>query len=163
MARLRECQFIITTHSPYVLEELPLSARAYILEDGKTKDLVTGVSPHFAMSKMDGEPHPECELYVEDRQSAIWLDEILSRHASDLFVRCATTPYGAANLGVALGQMMKDDRFRVPTVVFLDGDQDEAEGCVLLPGDDAPERVVFSRLMQANWRNIFARIARERG
>ena len=64
-ARERECQIIVSTHSPYVLEELPLSARIYILEAGGRKEIVNGVSPQFAMTKMDDEQHPECELYVE--------------------------------------------------------------------------------------------------
>ena len=62
VARATECQIIITTHSPYVLEELPLAARTYILESGGEKEIVTGVSPQFAMTKLDDEPHPECEI-----------------------------------------------------------------------------------------------------
>ena len=27
---------------------------------------MTGVSPEFAMTRMDEYPHPECEIYVED-------------------------------------------------------------------------------------------------
>jgi predicted ATPase len=33
--RARECQIILTTHFPYILEELPLHARNYILENWK--------------------------------------------------------------------------------------------------------------------------------
>jgi predicted ATPase len=103
-ARDRECQIIISTHSPYVLEELPLSSRIYILETNKRdKEIVSGVSPQFAMTKMDDEQHPECELYVEDERAKVWLGEILSHHARDIFVRCLRVPYGSANLGVALG------------------------------------------------------------
>src|SRR5690606_24419801 len=65
-SRIQECQIILTTHSPYILEELPLHARNYILEAAGGKEIVSGVSPQFAMTKMDDEPHPECELYVED-------------------------------------------------------------------------------------------------
>ena len=56
--RTRECQIVLTTHSPYVLEELPLQARCYILESSDAKEIVSGVSPQFAMTKMDDEPHP---------------------------------------------------------------------------------------------------------
>lgn len=160
-ARDRECQIIMSTHSPYVLEELPLSARIYILETANTKEIANGVSPQFAMTKMDDENHPECELYVEDERAAVWLGEILSCHARDLFVRCSRIPYGAANLGVALGQIVEAKRFPRPTVVFLDGDQGEATGCLLLPGDDAPERVVFAALSGQNWRNLWTRIGRD--
>ena len=91
-------------------------------------------APLFAMTKMDDEVHHECELYVEDPRAATWLREILSRHAKELSVRCAIVPYGAANVGVALGQMNAQKRFPRPTVVFLDGDQYDSPGCVLLPG-----------------------------
>ena len=160
-ARDRECQIIISTHSPYVLEELPLSARIYILEAGGVKEIVNGVSPQFAMTKMDDEQHPECELYVEDTRAAVWLSEILSRHARELFVRCSIIPYGAANLGVALGQMAEAQRFPRPTRVFLDGDQGAAPGCILLPGGDAPERVVFEKLQRERWRHLWTRIGRD--
>ena len=103
-ARDRECQIIVSTHSPYVLEELPLSARVYILEAGGGKEIVNGVSPQFAMTKMDDEQHPDCELYVEDPRAATWLNEILSRHAREIFVRCSIVPYGAANLGSPSGR-----------------------------------------------------------
>lgn len=161
VARDRECQIILSTHSPYVIDELPLSARIYILESLGGKEIVTGVSPEFAMTKMDDERYPEVELYVEDNRSATFLSEILSKHAQEIFLRCEIIPFGAANLGVALGQMVEANRFRRPTRVFLDGDQGEAVGCTLLPGDDAPERVVFERLRQANWRELWTRIARD--
>ena len=153
-ARLQECQIMLTTHSPYILEELPLSARTYILETENGREIVHGVSPQFAMTKMDDEPHPECELYVEDIRSGVFLAETLSKHAKELFVRCSIVPYGAANLGVALGELAYGGRFARPTTVFLDGDQDHARGCILLPGSDAPERVVFQRLKQANWKDL---------
>jgi predicted ATPase len=160
-ARDRECQIVISTHSPYVLEELPLAARIYILETGGTKQIVNGVSPQFAMTKMDDEQHPECELYVEDGRAAVFLGEILSRYARELFIRCSIIPYGAANLGVALGQMVQARRFPRPTRVFLDGDQGDAIGCVLLPGGDAPERVVFAKLQREKWRHLWTRIGRD--
>ncbi|MBN8965128.1 MAG: hypothetical protein J0H89_07050, partial [Rhizobiales bacterium] len=140
---------------------LPLMARAYILETRNTKEIVSGVSPEFAMTKMDDEHHPECELFVEDVRGATLLGEILSRHASDLFVRCSIIPYGTANLGVALGQLTKANRFPRPTVIFRDGDQDSAPGCILLPGEDAPERVVFEGLRSQKWRHLWTRIGRD--
>ena len=159
--RTRECQIILTTHSPYILEELPLLARNYILESGDTKTIVSGVSPQFAMTKMDDEPHPECELYVEDERSKTLLNEILTRHAKELYARCNIIPYGASNLGMALGQMAAAKRFPRPTCVFLDADNDEATGCVLLPGADAPERVVFNDLKARRWGQLWSRISRD--
>ena len=161
LARSKECQIILSTHSPYVLEELPLAARTYILETDKQKTIVNGVSPQFAMTKMDDERHPDCEVYVEDVRAATWLEEILSRHAPDTFVRSVIIPYGAANLGVALGQMVDGNRFPRPTRVFLDGDQGAAPGCGLLPGDDAPERVIFNDLKAQRWASLWSRVGRD--
>ncbi len=160
-ARRQECQIILTTHSPFVLEELPLAARIYILETESGREIVSGVSPQFAMTKMDDERHPECELYVEDVRSETFLIEILSMHAKELLMRCSVIPYGAANLGVALGELAYHNRFMRPVTVFLDGDQDGAMGCTLLPGEDAPERVVFEHLFRLKWKKLWTRVGRD--
>jgi len=159
--RERQLQIVLTTHSPYVLDELPLEARVCILNSGAGRETVTGVSPDFAMMKMDDEPHPECELYVEDDAAAVMLNEIMAHHQADLVSRCRITPFGASNLGKALGQMVAGKRFPEPTCVFLDGDNAGAPGCILLPGDDAPERVVFDALREVNWGNVSSRVGRD--
>lgn len=159
--RDRECQIILTTHSPYVLDELPLEARTCILETKNAKRVVTGASPQFAMTQMDDEAYPECELYVEDDSAKVMLSEILAFHAKELFPRCSIVPYGAASVGQALGQMAVNSRFVRPTCVFLDGDNAEAVGCTLLPGGDAPERVVFEALRRADFREVWTRISRD--
>lgn len=159
--REREVQVILTTHSPYILEELPPAARNYILESGGVKKLVRGVSPQFAMTQMDDEDHPECELYVEDNAAKVWLNEILAAHGRDVFPRVSIVPYGTANVGHALGQMASQRRFPRPTCVFLDGDNDPAEGCLLLPGEEAPERVVFEGLANRRWGDLWTRVGRD--
>ena len=159
--RERELQIILTTHSPYVLEELPLESKIYILETDGTKRIVSGVSPQFAMTQMDDIPHPECELYVEDQAAKVMLAELLAAHAKQLFPRCDIVPFGAASVGFALGQMVEAKRFPRPTCVFLDGDNAAAPGCVLLPGGDAPEQVVFRDLRTKKWGDLWARIGRD--
>lgn len=160
-ARQQEAQIILTTHSPYVLDELPATARSYILESKATKEIVYGISPDFAMTKMDDDVHPECDLYVEDDAAKIMLEELLAAKGKDLFARCVVVAFGASNVGYALGQMVASDRFKRPTRVFLDGDSAPGPGCVLLPGGDAPERVVFRTLKSRAWGDIWARIGRD--
>jgi predicted ATPase len=159
--RQREFQLIITTHSPYVLEELPPEARMCILEIGGLKTVVSGVSPQFAMTKMDDDVHPECDLYVEDIAAKVLLEELLAFHGKEVFSRCVIVPYGTANVGHALGQMVAHGRFRRPSRVFLDGDGASAEGCTLLPGGDAPERVVFGVLKSLKWGSVWSYVARD--
>jgi predicted ATPase len=160
IARENELQIILTTHSPYVLAELPPEGRIYLLEGTGGKTAVTGVSPDFAMTRMDEEQHPECDVYVEDARAATQVQEALFAVDRDLLARVRIIPYGSASVGMALGVMDSQRRFPRPSVVFLDGDQAEADGCTLLPGGDAPERVVFRSLQDRNWPEIAQRVGR---
>lgn len=160
LCRERDLQIIVTTHSPYVLAELPLEARVYLMFGRSGRHVMTGVSPEFAMTKMDEYPHPECEIYVEDTRACTMLREILVAHSRSLIDRCTMIPFGQASVGKMLGQMVDQDRFPRPSCVFLDGDQAETPGCTLLPGEDAPERVVFEELQVYNWGKLRERVGR---
>jgi hypothetical protein len=159
--RERELQIILTTHSPFILSELPFEARAHIVETDGIRNIVYGVSPEFAMTKMDDVPQYECDLYVEDKRAQALLVEILFAHAAALVQRCRTIPFGAASTGQALGIMVSQERFPRPSVIFLDGDQGDSIGCIKLPGDDAPEVVVFNALKEKNWLALATRIGRD--
>jgi len=163
--RVQECQVILTTHSPYVLDELPLEARLCILRTNNglktVKQIVGGISPDFAMTKMDDDAHPECDVYVEDDAARTFLEEILARHGADVMHRCAIVPYGGVNVGLALGTMVERKRFTRPTCVFVDGDSEPGPGCYALPGGDAPEQVVFKGLRAKNWENLWVQVARD--
>ena len=155
-----EAQVVLTTHSPYILEELPAEARAYIMQIGTRREIVYGVSSQFAMTKMDEFPQHECYLFVEDERARDLLIEIIVASEPTLAQRCRPIPYGAASVGQALGIMISQKRFPHPSCVFLDGDQSEATGCILLPGDDAPERVVFEAMQAKNWSGVNRRVGR---
>ena len=160
LARQQNLQIILTTHSPYILEELPAIARIYIMNEPTGRTIATGVSPEFAMTRMDDHQHPECNIYVEDPRSAEWVRAILAIKRPDLFVRCTQIPYGAASVGYALGQMVDGNRFPTPSCVFIDGDQQSGVGCRILPGEDAPERVIFEALKKKDWVGLAAQLGR---
>jgi predicted ATPase len=160
VAREQELQILLTTHSPYILDELPPEARIYLMDGAAGKTAVVGVSPDFAMTRMDDEQHPECDVFVEDNRAAALVSEILVASDRDLLSRSKVIPYGAASVGLALGMMAHQKRFPRPSLVFLDGDQAPAQGCIVLPGEDAPERVVFEALQSATWPNVANRIGR---
>jgi predicted ATPase len=161
-ARELELQVVLTTHSPYVLEELPYEARACIMQTPAGERVVVyGVSPDFAMTKMDDVQHSECDLYVEDATAGTMLVEILIKANPDLVPRCRTIPFGASSVGQALGQMVRGDRFPRPSCVFLDGDEGTVIGCLNLPGEDAPERVVFETLQEDGWLGVHNRTGRD--
>lgn len=160
IARENELQIVLTTHSPYVLDELPPEGRIYLMKGATGRTVVTGVSPDFAMTRMDEEQHPECDVYVEDNRAATMVSEMLIFADRDLRARVRVIPYGSASVGMALGLMASQQRFPRPSVVFLDGDQVAAAGCNLTPGDDAPERVVFEGLQRQGWPDVALRIGR---
>ncbi len=161
LCREKNLQIVLTTHSPYVLDEIPPQARAYIMHAPDGRNIVYGVSPDFAMSRMDDVGHFECDLYVEDKRGVILLTELLAHHSHDLLSRCRMIDYGAASVGKALGQMAERQKFPRPSCVFVDGDQGSMPGCISLPGDDAPERVIFSALKAGDWMHLADRIRRE--
>jgi hypothetical protein len=57
--------------------------------------------------------------------------------------------------------MVDQGRFPRPSGVFLDGDQAESFGCVNMPGQDAPERVIFEQLKLRNWLQVSQRVGRD--
>jgi predicted ATPase len=162
LARTLELQVIVSTHSPFVLDELPAEARAQIVQTPTGKTIVYGVTPEFAMSKMDDVQQCECDLYVEDERAERMLIEVIVAHSSnpEAVLRCRTIKYGAASVGQSLGIMGMQNRFPRPSFVFLDGDQGSMPGCINLPGEEPPERVVFEALREVNWLNLAPRIKR---
>ena len=160
VARERDLQIILTTHSPYVLEELPENARMQIYHSDAERKLMTGVSAQFAMARMDDVPHPDCEVFVEDDAAATFLTEIMSQRSTDLLSRVQVMTFGASSVGYQLGQMVSENRFRQAVGIFLDGDCKPGVGCHVLPGDDAPEIVVFNNLRELYWRDVWMRVRR---
>ena len=161
MCRNLEIQCVLTTHSPYVLDELPPEGRVYIVDSDGGKRIFSGVSPEFAMTKMDDERYPEADVFVEDERAVALVNEIVAwSDRRELIVRYQPIPYGAANVGRALGLMVRSNRFPRPSIVFLDGDQEPSAGCLVLPGGDAPERIVFEGLKQGGFDGLAKRLSR---
>jgi predicted ATPase len=161
VCRERELQIILTTHSPYVLEELPSGARIQIYDQEGMRQAMIGVSPEFALSKMDDVHHPECEVYVEDETSRTLLSEMISQRDRDLASRLMVTTFGSASVGYQLGQMVANKRFPRAVAVFLDGDCTPGAGCSILPGGDPPETAIFDALGQLNWGDLWIRLVRD--
>ena len=86
LARQRRIQVILSTHSPYVLEELPPEARVQLL-----------------------------------------------------------------------GVLGDENRLPYRSIAVVDGGETVSRGCITLPGDSAPERVVYDSLKLRQWQNIPAR------
>ena len=160
LARIHELQVLVTTHSPYILEELPPEARIYVTGGANMRESVRGISADFAMTSMDDESHPEGDIYVEDHEAERLVREILIRKNESLARRVQVVPAGSASVIQALGQMISGTRFPRPTAAILDGDQMPSAGCIVLPGGDAPERVVLEKLREIGFPNIAVVLSR---
>ncbi len=108
ICRNLDVQCIVSTHSPYVLDELPPEGRIYLMESDGQRKIMVGVSPAFAMSKMDDEPHPEADVYVEDERAKTLVNEIVAfSDRKDLITRYQVVPFGAANVGRRLDRWLR--------------------------------------------------------
>jgi predicted ATPase len=155
LARQRRIQVILSTHSPYVLRELPQEARILLLPGPQGLSVVYGVSADFAMSRLDDEVHPEVHLFVEDREAEVLLREILasSEDSGKLIQRIAITAVGAANVVAMLGGLGKAGKLPYRSLAIVDGDHFDVN-CLALPGTLAPERMVYEDLRAHDWPNL---------
>lgn len=158
-SRLKGVQVIVSTHSPYILEELPTEARVLVLPSPSGPNIVYGASPEFALSRIDDAVHPEAFVYVEDPEASRWLREIIASHpdGGELLPRIKICPVGPANVVSLLGDLADKGKLPHKALSVLDGDYPPSPGCFVMPGDAAPERVVFSDLKDAGWPNLSER------
>ena len=121
--------------------------------------LVYGVSPEFAMSRLDEAIHPELHVFVEDREAVILVREIIAsaNDGHEVLARLDIIPVGPANVVQIMGQLSHAGRLPYNALAVLDGDEDVSVGCLKLPGNLAPERVVFNQLKASTWPNLPAR------
>lgn len=158
LARTRRVQIILSTHSPFVLQELPQEARILLLPGPQGLSVVYGVSAEFAMSRLDDEVHPEAYVFVEDRDAEVLLREILasSEQTAPLLQRIAINPVGPANVVAVLGNLGKSGKLPYNSIAILDGDHQDVN-CQSLPGTLAPERVIYEGLKEKGWPNLTQR------
>lgn len=79
LSRVRKLQIIMSTHSPFILEELPDIGRVMLVRLSDRKDVIYGVSSEFALSTIDDKLHPELFVYLEDEEAVSLFWEILKR------------------------------------------------------------------------------------
>ncbi|MGW0392057.1 ATP-dependent nuclease [Streptomyces sp. NPDC003042] len=159
ISKERKIQFILSTHSATILEQLPTEARVYIQAQRKgPRNIIYGVTPEFAMSLMDDVDHPELTLYCEDEQAQTLTDALISQEMPEIRNRVAVIPVGAASTVKTLGELASKDKLPNRSLGILDGDQEKSAGCILLPGTQAPEKEVFSALDEPAWEKVANRL-----
>ncbi len=161
LIRQKRIQLIMSTHSPYVLSELPREARVLLIPGPRGPNVIYRVSTEFAMSSIDESVQPEVYIFVEDREAAVFLREILASdvQTASILERIAIKPVGPANVVQILGKLGHQDQLHFKSLGILDADVESTPDshCLKLPGSDAPERVVYSALQAINWGGLTER------
>ena len=159
-SRIKRIQIVVSTHSPYILSELPTEARILLLPNEQDElAIITNVSTEFAMSKIDDSDNPEIYLYVEDDESSTLIYEIIKHNDPDdlLIPRIKAVVVGPANVVQTMGNLSNLNQLPIPGLGVLDGDIEDSPGCIKLPGDTAPEIYIYNSLKDMNWPNLDSR------
>lgn len=157
IARSRQIQVIVSTHSPYVLEELPAEARIFLHRGIQEVEVLYGVSSNYALNRMDDYDRPDLYLFTEDFESTSLIREIL-RHREISLDRIVFMEIGPADMVRRVGVLAGDARLPVPSLGVLDADQKCSDGCIVLPGTQAPERQVFGDIFSSAIPQLATRI-----
>ncbi|SCX24888.1 ATP-dependent nuclease [Mycolicibacterium fluoranthenivorans] len=158
----KKLQIILSTHSPYILDQLPPLARVFISvdRDGGRK-ILYGVSTDFALNQMDDERHEELDIYCEDDEAAYAIERVIATGAPSLLSRVRITGVGPASTVMALATIT--DKLPRPGICVVDGEQTPGSDYLLLPGNDRPEVAAFQSLSDAQWEKVALRLGRPAG
>jgi predicted ATPase len=154
LARQKKLQIILSTHSPYILEELPPEGRILILKATDGKNVQYGVSTNYAMGLIDDVLQPDLSVYVEDKEAKTLVSRLVNGD-DDLRRRIEIIEVGASNVVDMLGRLARENKLPIKGVAIVDGDKrGEAKNCCPLPSNDPPEKLVFDGLKAKGWANL---------
>lgn len=159
LAHDKRLQIILSTHSPFILEQLPTIGRVFIsLDRNSGRQVLYGVSPDFALNLMDDERHDELDLYCEDERAAYLIERILAVGAPEILNRVCITSVGPANTVMMLGSIVAAGKLSRRGFSIVDADQSPGADYLVLPGSQAPESEVMLSLSDANWTAVAERL-----
>lgn len=139
LSRTKHIQIIVTTHSPYVLEEFPSEARILVERKSSGIEILYNISPNFALNRMDDISCPELYIFTEDQESSILAKTILQHTGIDN-TRIEFLDIGPSNIVNAIASVANNERFPVAAIAIVDADVEAQNGSIQLPGEFAPER-----------------------
>ena len=157
LTRTKQVQVILSTHSSYILEELPPEARVFVGRGIDGIQIHYGVSANYALSRIDDYDRPDLYLFTEDDEAVILTIEIL-RHQKTALKQLKTMAVGPADMVAAIGKLARDGKLPVNAIAVLDGDQPAVPGCLNLPGQHAPEKQIIGDIEKAAVNELAARL-----
>ena len=121
LARIKKLQIILSTHSAYVLDEIPLEGRIMLIQLQNQKEILYSVSTKFALSSIDDISHPELFIFVEDDESEIVVKEIIkfSEQSGQVLQRVSIKPIGSASIVNTFASLIKDKSCHTKELLLL--------------------------------------------
>ncbi len=158
LSRVKKLQIILSTHSPFILEELPPIARIMLMQLSDKKDIVYEVSANFALATIDEAKHPDLFVFLEDEEAIALFWEILKKdesHYPGLTKKIATCAVGSYTIIKTLNNLSRKNQLPYKGLCIVDADKaSEVPDCLSLPQQDAPERQVLSDLKEKGWSKL---------
>ena len=121
MVKNHRLQIICTTHSPAILDSLPLEGRFYIDKVGSSTIITKGISGEYAAGRLSDSNSNELDIYVED---VIGATILRSTFDLEMRERVGIIPVGSfAAVCRQLGAAYRHPRLKNKSITVLDGDQ----------------------------------------
>ncbi len=126
LARTKEIQVLISTHSQPIIEEVPEEGRIFLSRTDSGVEVQYGVSPNYALNRMDLYDTPDFYLFCEDKRSVEITKELVRHGEIDIREVCVMD-IGPENMVKAIGKLGEDERLPIPCLGVLDSDIDVSE------------------------------------
>lgn len=156
LTRVKTLQIVFSTHSPYILAELPPEARILLTRLNGGIRVFYGPTVDFCLSQIDDKCHYELDVFVEDENSKTMLSEIIRVNNPKILDRIRISPVGAANVVFILEQLYKKKEFPINLIGIVDADCKEMKDILKLPGDFSPEKQLILDICK---KSLFGKIA----
>ncbi len=157
-ARRKKLQIILSTHSPFVLEELPSISRIMLQQLSDQKNIVYDISTQYALNVIDDVEHPLMYIHVEDEEAITLFWNIIKTDMSayeDLIKKISLLPVGSYSVVKMLSGLALNKKLPYNSISIVDGDKaSECPTCMSLPGVLAPEKMVFTELKSIKWNKL---------
>lgn len=165
----KRLQLIFTTHSPFVFDVLPQSAKILLKKQSKKLEAIYAPSNSIAFVELTGDDHCELTIYVEDKVAKQLVENLFNASISkrvniidvgskENVLRMTSTHYLNPDLGKAIGVGdgdMSDSDIRGGCKKYMSL---SAEVCnevtpnffCTLPSNDAPEVYILEKLQNSD-------------
>lgn len=140
----RHHQIIITTHSSTVMGAIPPAGRKFMHRDHSGVKIFDRFSANRVRSALSGGHDGRTIFCVEDDFAATFVTEILRMHDMAAIKSVSFVAAGDTKAVIAAKQLF--DKANIKAIAIRDADvgPDEARKIFSLPGNEAPEKEIFS-------------------